>query len=213
MITNWNSANKKILQWIIRSMTWSTASESTILGSTWPYLIVGALVTWAKLLEPTAPSHFTQQIFFCLRPRRYGTIRTCIAPELDYVIRSSMQLSNHTRNEAMHSVSAHQLSRYYKHLELLWSLNVRSADEHVQPKYCKTFDSLYLTPFVEMTGFFFLSFFKSSVPWLKKNWGPLFAEMLVKTSSNMSAHWRYKVNPKLFVFPPTLYLIKMDKRS
>ena len=33
--------------------------------------------------------------------------------ELDYGARSSTQLLNHIRSEAMHNVSAHQLSQYY----------------------------------------------------------------------------------------------------
>ena len=53
---------------------------------------------------------------FWLLQRHYGPVWTCKAyvSELDYVVCSSVQLSNHTPSEAMHNVSVHQLSWYYQ---------------------------------------------------------------------------------------------------
>ena len=36
------------------------------------------------------------------------------SPKLDYIARLNVRLSNYTRSEAMHNVSAHQLPRYYQ---------------------------------------------------------------------------------------------------
>ena len=77
------------------------------------------------ILLLTVPSSFAQQMFL-VASATYGQIRTRKAwvPIWVSIARSSMRLLNHSRCEAMHNVSAHQLPRYYqlhRLLNIVWT--------------------------------------------------------------------------------------------
>ena len=94
-------------------------------GITRPCLIVEVLANRAKFLQPSGYCNMIDYTF-TFRPMNistcFGDVMACFelvkhVSELDYIARSSVYLSNHTRTEAMHSVSAHRLPQHY---QLLW---------------------------------------------------------------------------------------------
>ena len=66
------------------------------------------------LLWATAPS---QNKCFWLLSSCYGPVQTL---KLDYIAWSSVQLSNHAHNKAMHNVSVHKLPWYYQPYSRYW---------------------------------------------------------------------------------------------
>ena len=104
------------------SMIWNKTSVFTVLGL--PNIARSSrfLETWVKLLEPfdycpvikCAFTFRTTNVFRC-----FWSVVTEFESakhdyELDYVACSSFQHSNQTRREAMHNVSAHQVTRCYQ---------------------------------------------------------------------------------------------------
>ena len=113
------------------SMAWNTASESTVLG-----LIVEVLGGRAKFLEiwllcrDQLLLHLSYNKCFWLLLRRSGPVwtRKSLSSRLDYVTRSSKQLSNQTRNE-----KTHQLPRYYQPQQIpttAWNASVMQYTSH-----------------------------------------------------------------------------------
>ena len=58
-------------------------------------------------------THGMKQCTTCQRTNYDNTTKAKVS-ESDYVSHSSVQLSDHTRNETMHNVSTHQLRQYYQ---------------------------------------------------------------------------------------------------
>ena len=89
------------------SLAQSIASESTVLG-----LLDFAWSSWFLQPEWTFLNHLITILWSTVS--LFVQFESCKAwvAELDYVVRSTMRLSNHTQCEAMHDVSAFKLTRY-----------------------------------------------------------------------------------------------------
>ena len=110
---------------------------------TWPCLIVEIHATGAKFILPSGYCIVINcAITFCTTNvgcfRDPVWTREAYVPELNYVARSSMRLSNHTQNKAKNNASARQLPRttnhswYLSRIELLRSWDMHVANLHIQ---------------------------------------------------------------------------------
>ena len=80
---------------------------------------------------------------FCSTMTQFVLIKH-IVRKLDYVVRSSAELSNHTKSEAMHNMSVHQLPQYYQPQQIDWTALIHvihALKTSKGPKYYKTYDS------------------------------------------------------------------------
>ena len=96
--------------------------------------------------------------YFWMLLRRYGSVWTRIAyvPELDFITRSSVWLSNHTWSETMYNVSAHQLPQYYKPQRVpfkAWTVSVTWYTCHQHYRVCTENSLSHFTKLLFFVGF------------------------------------------------------------
>ena len=102
------------------------------------WLIVKVLAIWLKFLQPSSYCFVINCAFTFHTTTLGGVLPRRSDPELNYAARSSMQLSNHTRNEPMHNVSAHQLPRFYQLRRVPLTVRNASVTLYTSSKLART---------------------------------------------------------------------------